>query len=92
MAKAVVSGGGGGSNGAPVKWEESILAAIQDSKPHPDAVCAMSLLGADATAPIKRRFRIEMERRADTGEALSALGTYCGKCVRWYWPNPKFKP
>ena len=91
MAEAVVSGGGGGSHGAPVKWEESILAAIQDSKPHPDAVCALSIVGSKASGKLRLRFGKEMDRRVSTGEALTACGTFGGKRVRWYWPNPKFK-
>lgn len=86
MAKATLSSGGGGSHGKAVSFSESILASIADSKPHHDAVCAMSLIGTRATDAVRLRFMREMDGRVRNKTAHTALGTWGGKRVRWYWP------
>ena len=76
----------------PATWADEIRAEIQDGKPHPDAVCVLSLIGSKATNAMRQRFAKEMDERVKANTACTQYGRYNGKRVRWYWPAPANKP
>ena len=84
MAKKTVSGGGGGSNGAPVSWHDALVAELRGPEIPPDAVCVYDVMKSCGVS--RCRAQRHLLDRVESGKFQRAYGTRNNRRTWFYWP------